>query len=372
MKFSYYSLIFFALIGAVGKLGSISPLSDCVEGWYSAFVTQDPVKIGLVDEVKRNCSISKDIEVVHGHAYRGWYVPSVLENTIFSCPVCGKLAHFLLPALKSYGGTYVLEVNKQSAQSSSSLAGLLHIASLYHEMGHIAHQDSRMDERVKARIALNQDVKEHQAKIRQLNLFMKSVGYRHLYRHMPESAIEDEVYEALLAKPDFIYDLERIEEYSNLGKSFLAQEGTASLLANSMAQVLREHGIFWHKPDCALCQKKMMYKRGKEKRADLFALEKLWHNDRLDVIQANIYLHGSSGFIEADGSDIHPSGFERALYMIGFLASKRVDVTSLLRSFEQKYLAEILLKGKEYLFKQVVEELVREHAEHEDMGSHIL
>ncbi len=323
----------------------------------------------LVDQVMRNCSITHDVEVVEGSFNRSWYTPSLLEKTIFACDLCGSLAHFFVPMLKNYaGGTFMLEVKGEAAHQSH-LERLLHLASLYHEMGHIAHQNGRLDEKVNGRLFFNREVQEHQEKLRHIQKFVKSLGFGHVFKHVAGSALEDQVYTALLNRSDFKADLERIDEFRRVGSNFLMNVSSQLALAQILLPDL--NAVLWDEPDCQMCRNKMIYKRGKEKRADLFAIDKLWHNDRLDVIIANIYLHGYLGY-KAARSDIHPSGAERALFMIGFLVAHGVDVLAYMHQFEQSYLDEIKEKGAIYLFKQVVSELVNEHSEHENVGSSLL
>lgn len=112
---------------------------------------------------------------------------------------------------------------------------------------------------------------------------------------------------------------------------------------------------FWITPKEKELYQMMLYRRGTEKRADLFMLDKLFAQNEINAILQNIIDSGvkATSFVytqhpsiivlppcESEGSeecakeiDWHPSCFERALYMTGFLVDKGIDVNKLLEEW---------------------------------------
>ena len=130
----------------------------------------------------------------------------------------------------------------------------------------------------------------------------------------------------LIKQQEFEADLESVERYFNLGLKALPSLKNTSLgknLAALLAQpeslkALKDYQTLWIPPQNPEEKEKMIYLRGKEQRADLFALKQLFRSDDLNpifkVIQVYVSLENRpEPYIVAEGTrEPHPSDIERA------------------------------------------------------------
>jgi Zn-dependent protease with chaperone function len=138
----------------------------------------------------------------------------------------------------------------------------------------------------------------------------------------------------LLSQPAVITDLNHIKRYMSLGKSAF---DSSTQIGQYIISVLAQHeGSFWDRSqldaDGRLLAK---WSRTEEKRADLYALDNLYKHGNITAILTLFYHFGSTEYVIAeDDHDEHPSDFERALYIAGFLVDKGVDINHQLRRLE--------------------------------------
>ncbi len=267
------------------------------------FSSPDNTKLAITQEVKRNCSISENIEVIASKGYQTHYERSVLED----CHLCGSLVKYLWPDVKTTG-THVIGHAKEGTWQYK-LGKFYKIAALYHEMGHIHHKDSLKGER---------NLKKNHVSLYTLN---------NLKKHDED---EFKRYTALLEETEFAQDLARIAGYVEKARTFFKSYGAKTIVGTYVARFLAQGKPLWNSPSCPVCLQEKRYKRGKESRADLFAADKMWLNGQIDVIVAILYLHAASSRRTAGPYDIHPSGIERALMFIGFLLGRALTLTLLL------------------------------------------
>jgi hypothetical protein len=191
---------------------------------------------------------------------------------------------------------------------------------LYHELGHIQHNDT--------------------ANYKGVELGKKTLS-------------------AVRAEPDVIADVEDIKRYLQLGWSAIPSlqetilgkylfeivhydNPTSSLYSQVSELVKKPHGL-WIPPADVKEQEKAAYNLEKERRADLFALRHLYKQGRMSSILTFIrdfsmsdLSYRTTPWIIAVGATDHPSDVERALYAIGFLIAQGVDVPKVLREWEME------------------------------------
>lgn len=311
----------------------------------------------LFNEVRRNCSISQDVVLRAAPYYKSSYSTSgsLLEDVMLECPFCSKFIKFFLPGLKNYGGTHTIHAHC-TLSSQASVSHMLDIASLYHHMGHIEHEDAFNDAKIQGTLRFNEHIAPVARSIPTLR-----IKYGHFYKEVPEKKL----YESLIQKKAFVEDLKEFALCVGEGKRFV-QESHSQAALITLLHAYQESFLEKWDLACDICKSKITYKRGTERRADLFALKKLWENGRTDVIMAHIYMHAFSGSLSAINYDIHPSGLERALAALGFLASKRFDIAQAALNFEASFLSTIRTRNNEYLLRHLGPEWMREHREHEE------
>ncbi len=181
---------------------------------------------------------------------------------------------------------------------------------LYHELGHIVHHDTEM---AKSIISKEQDPIE------------------------------------LINEPNFKADLDNTKNYFALGLSTIpslyntkAGKELAEALSRTEAQeVLKQYSILWVPPEDPQSKNLVMWGRAKEQRADLFGLRTLLKLKNISSILTTIEHYaldkGSESYLVTQGTaDLHPSQVERAVYMIGFLASHGYNVNHELEEWEKR------------------------------------
>ena len=160
----------------------------------------------------------------------------------------------------------------------------------------------------------------------------RNFGLYHEMGHIIHQDLSSKPYQKALAEPAFKRDLARMQRYLELGKRSIPKN---TLLGAYLEEVKQKNPVLWIKPKNPETYKKMVYLRGTEQRADLYAFDMVSKRRIFDVLISTLYYFGRSGFIVAqEDFNIHPSGIERALCILGFLAEKRVDVGGLMRKFE--------------------------------------
>ncbi len=158
---------------------------------------------------------------------------------------------------------------------------------------------------------------------------------------------EDSAILGWLNDVSFATDLKTIKRYTELGKTaFDCSTDTGKLINH----VLSTHEIFWNKPKRLLDYKLMIALRGIEQRADLFSLQKLWEQNQLVTILTVIEQYSKSDYIVARERSQHPSYFERALYIAGFLVDKGIDINALFKKFEEQ--GKCMPTTSDYVFDQ--------------------
>jgi hypothetical protein len=165
---------------------------------------------------------------------------------------------------------------------------------VYHELGHVVHRDHAKS------LSMDDDV----------------------------LAFKDE-----LNRPEFKAALEKIKHYTELGKK--AFDNTTNV-GSRINKILAKRSTFWIEPEDKAEYTKMLYLRGKEQRADLFAIQRLYKQEKLSAILQAIrdYVIDRNYVVARGSKDVHPSDFERALYMAGFLVDKGMDINKAFKEWE--------------------------------------
>lgn len=154
-----------------------------------------------------------------------------------------------------------------------------------------------------------------------------------------------------LNEPSFKTDLEKIHRYKKIGKNVLNNN---SVVGRRLKEALQNKTTLWIKPKDAAVRTKWMYFRGKEQRADLFAMKTLLEQGYLSSLLTMIEYWGNpvspeEYYVVAQFDfDEHPSNVERALYFIGFLADRGFDVNKALVQWEIEGVCVSAEKNKHY------------------------
>lgn len=208
-------------------------------------------------------------------------------------------------------------------KSESGHAGYRHVAIckdpdldrtlglIYHELGHIMHNDAYFGEQVSQQKISAQKIME---------------------------------------RPEFKTDTRQITQYLNLGKKAL---DSSTSLGKYLRKILRKQTTFWNPPADQETYTQSLYQMNSEQRADLFELRELFKQNRIDTILSEIDYFAlreptSEQHIVASEDATHPSDVERALYMIGFLVEKGIDVNGAIRQYE----SEGICISREDLYKE--------------------
>ena len=189
----------------------------------------------------------------------------------------------------------------------------LQLCDLYHELGHIVHKDSANTEKM-------------------------------LNKQMPV--------ESLITMPDFQTDLERIKRYTRIGeKAFDASTPTGKRIKEALSQ----NATFWILPKDKEAYNEMVYLRGTEQRADLFACDKLLEQNNTNALLQRIAtLARSSYYVAPSEGEAHPSSLERALYTAGCLVDKGIDINKALETWHSTGLCIYSLdRPAESLFQEI-------------------
>ena len=136
--------------------------------------------------------------------------------------------------------------------------------------------------------------------------------------------------------------LNQVKEYVDIAKAKLDKTSqTGKMLINE----IQKTSTFWNPPQDPKQYVDSAIGRAQESRADLFAVEQLFEQKRLNpkrldpiMFQIRDYGTNDKDYLIIERSkvieDVHPSFLERAFYMAGYLFSKGVDVNKELRHWE--------------------------------------
>lgn len=161
----------------------------------------------------------------------------------------------------------------------------LQMFALYHELAHVLHRDSM---------------------------------------HKVQIESGDKKPQDFIKEPLFASVLVQIKTFIALGKKAFDD---STVLGQKVNELLSKRTFLWFPPIDHNEYQKMVYFKGVEQRADLFACQKLLEAQQLDALLRHIRQLIGSNYIVAQGSkDTHPSDFERALYMTGFLVDKGINI----------------------------------------------
>lgn len=138
----------------------------------------------------------------------------------------------------------------------------------------------------------------------------------------------------MLARPLFKNHLRDLNRFVNLGKKAF---DTTTAVGITVNDVLKEHSSFWIEPLNKDTYNEMLVLRATEQRADLFACQMLYKQNNLDPLLRVISLYAKqTGYwsVQSIGDEYpHPSAFERALYIAGFLSDKGVNLNEAFKKF---------------------------------------
>lgn len=166
-----------------------------------------------------------------------------------------------------------------------------------------------------------------------------------IYHELAHVAYKDSIHKVQIESGDkkpqdflnellFKEDLASVKKYRALGKK--AFDDTTDL-GKKVKDRLARSVFFWSPPIERGEYENMVYFKGVEQRADLFACRKLLEHGKLSAILRYIVHLLASDYVIAEGSnDTHPSDFDRALYCAGFLVENGVDINKALQELTIK------------------------------------
>ncbi len=135
-----------------------------------------------------------------------------------------------------------------------------------------------------------------------------------------------------LDSPEFKNDLDEIENYRCFAKNAFDQ---STIIGRRINKILKEYDTFWIVPEDEGTYMDMLFLRATELRADLLACKKLYEMNNIVPILRFIDLYSNQtgywGIQAIEDEYPHPSAFERALVMSGFLVSKEIDVNEVFK-----------------------------------------
>lgn len=140
-----------------------------------------------------------------------------------------------------------------------------------------------------------------------------------------------------LEHPKVNAQLDKMAQYVAQTKEKL---DATSETGKQLIEEIKKTPVFWNSPQDPMLYIITAVGRARESRADLFAVEQLLRQKRLDPLLFKIHKWGLDykdlfgRTVEDDAFDGHPSYFERALYIIGYLFSKGINVNTELKRWE--------------------------------------
>jgi hypothetical protein len=161
----------------------------------------------------------------------------------------------------------------------------------------------------------------------------RNFGLYHEMGHIIHKDLTPQSYKKMLANPAFKKDLARMQRYLERGKRSIPKN---TYLGTYLEQVKQKHPQLWVAPKDQDTYQKMLYQRGTEQRADLYAFDMIAKRRIFDVLISTLYYFGLSQSVVAyQAYNKHPSDIERAFCILGFLAEKGVNISALAQKFEQ-------------------------------------
>lgn len=183
------------------------------------------------------------------------------------------------------------------------------LSALFHELGHVSHNDTKHDHLIKANEAKPKDFSSQP-------LFKADIN-------------------------DVMRYLQRgIEIVPTLKNTTIGQKLATYLADPKVQKTFNQYGMFWIPPDKPDEYQKTSYSRGQEQRADLFAVKNLLKHDMVSAILTEVdqrlFYSYENPYLIARGLRTHPSDLERALYMLGFLADQGINLPELIYAWENE------------------------------------
>lgn len=159
-----------------------------------------------------------------------------------------------------------------------------------------------------------------------------------------ESKHSFEEYQVGQMLENFALEHPKVNAQLSLMAEYVAQAkeklDAASETGKQLIEEIKKTPVFWNSSQDSTSYIITAVGRARESRADLFAVEQLLRQKRLDPLLSLIHRWGldyrdlfNSRTVEG-GSDIHPSYLERALYIAGYLFSQGVNVNKELKRWE--------------------------------------
>lgn len=270
------------IIKTAKQLGSIAVKEELNQQGTFTLVDPEPWQKTIINEARKNANITND-QVI----YCVKFPFDTQENMSFYVDqMSGANSTILMIA-------YMYNLDEL----------LFHI---YHELGHVKNNDTDpIKIRKKQYPAFEEEYYTTNNTIENFSKdFPKTNAHLELIRNYVDSAKKE------------------LNSSSDIGKRILS----------NISNIVQ----FWNAPNTAEQYIKTAIGRAIESRADLFACEHLFKQNKLDTLLYFIRAMGTADYVISD-YDEHPSHVERGLYIAGYLISKGIDINKALHEFEQNW-----------------------------------
>jgi hypothetical protein len=166
-----------------------------------------------------------------------------------------------------------------------------------------------------------------------INLFVLYHELGHIANNWqgPQESLKDITY--ALNQPDMKADRAKLVYYVKKGKEVL---DASTIIGRRILSLLAQQPLAWKKPQDNESYIRQVFKLDNERRADLFMLNTLYSQQHINPLLNFIEEAAKKGETIITKDSIHPASLERALYGIGFLADKNIDVNRLIREWERE------------------------------------
>jgi hypothetical protein len=146
------------------------------------------------------------------------------------------------------------------------------------------------------------------------------------------SSYDSDIPQELFEDPALKHVADQVLLYTQYGIQALDND---TALGHEINSIVAQHKTFWDTSQLSdKVYRYLLFNKIIEARADLFACQKLYEQNRLAPILHIINQWATSGYRVVNDEDVHPSDFERALYMLGFLVDKGVDVNKAFKEWQ--------------------------------------
>lgn len=165
----------------------------------------------------------------------------------------------------------------------------------------------------------------------------RNFGLYHEMGHILHDDIvnSDNKYKEILNKPFFKADLNRMQRYLDAGRKNIPKN---TRVGDYIQRMVQQNPRLWIRPLKVELYERMLYIRGKEQRADLYAFDMIAKRKIYQVLISALLYFGLSDFVIARGMDHeHPSDIERALCILGFLAEKKINIGAHVQKYEREH-----------------------------------